>query len=342
MTSCGTLHQAAITDTGDVYCWGQGGPRLGLGDAESRAVPIKVPRDHFADSKVVFISCGAVHTAAVTDAGGLYTWGFGGEGRLGHGDTAMRLTPTLVAAIGQRFGTGPLRARVMAVSGGGFHTAAITEDGDLWTWGQGRDGALGHGDRESKLLPTKVASPLVCGDTAWAANVHCASSHTAAVAENGDIYTWGKGENGCLGHGDDADRLSPTLNAHLHKCGAKVLHAACGHSHVVCVTHDGCVWSWGYGKTGALGSDSMRHSLVPVPLETHSFGAKKAARVSRVPVLLALAFASVTHVRLGQDSEFVGLLLELVEKIIKVAWPPAWPAALLPQAEGIARLIGGV
>ena len=42
-------------------------------------------------------------------------------------------------AIGQRFGSGLARARVVTVAGGGFHTAAITEDGHLWTWGQGQN-----------------------------------------------------------------------------------------------------------------------------------------------------------------------------------------------------------
>ena len=50
---------------------------------------------------------------------------------------SLRQVPTLVTSIGQRLGTGPRRARVMTVAGGGYHTAAITEDGQVWTWGQG-------------------------------------------------------------------------------------------------------------------------------------------------------------------------------------------------------------
>ena len=138
MTSCGAMHQCAITDSGDVFCWGNGGPRLGLGDPETRTSPRVLSRNLFAECKVVMVACGGVHTAAVTHLGALFTWGFGGEGRLGHGDTTMRNNPTRVRGIGQRFGSGPLRARVMAVSGGGYHTAAITEDGQLWTWGQGK------------------------------------------------------------------------------------------------------------------------------------------------------------------------------------------------------------
>ena len=153
MTSCGTLHQAAVTEVGQVYCWGQGGPRLGehlflscllftvshdtrhlayqnpragVGDADSRPVPVRLAPDFFHGETVLQISCGSVHTAAVTHSGVLYTWGFGGEGRLGHGDTAMRMQPTQVMAIGQRFGTGPKRARVLMVCGGGFHTGEFS------------------------------------------------------------------------------------------------------------------------------------------------------------------------------------------------------------------------
>lgn len=125
MASCGTLHQAAVTEVGQVYCWGQGGPRLGIGDADSRPAPVRLPPDLFHGGSVLQISCGSVHTAAVTHSGVLYTWGFGGEGRLGHGDTAMRMEPTQVMAIGQRFGTGPKRARVLMACGGGFHTGYI-------------------------------------------------------------------------------------------------------------------------------------------------------------------------------------------------------------------------
>ena len=90
MAACGTLHQVVVSDEGHVYCWGQGGPRLGHGDVLTRAVPVAIPSRLFADDKVLFVACGAVHTAAVTHTGALYTWGFGGEGRLGHGDTCMR------------------------------------------------------------------------------------------------------------------------------------------------------------------------------------------------------------------------------------------------------------
>lgn len=44
------------------------------------------------------------------------------------------------------------------VAAGAEHTAAVTEDGELYGWGWGRYGNLGLGDREDRLLPGKVTT----------------------------------------------------------------------------------------------------------------------------------------------------------------------------------------
>ena len=51
---------------------------------------------------VTGMAAGAHHTLALSDAGHLYSWGLGGNGRLGHGDTEPRLLPTPIAALVQR------------------------------------------------------------------------------------------------------------------------------------------------------------------------------------------------------------------------------------------------
>lgn len=80
--------------------------------------------------------------------------------------------------------------------------------------------------------------------------------------------------------------------------------------------------------------------MVPLLLEPSFFAYAKASRICCIPLLLALAFAAVTHRRLGEGSVYAGLLAELVERIIKVTWPPAWPAGVGEKHVGIARLIG--
>ncbi len=54
------------------------------------------------------------------------------------------------------------------MSCGPFHTAAITDNGLLWTWGNGLFGKLGHGSHESAYRPRRWAlSPVMCALLAW-------------------------------------------------------------------------------------------------------------------------------------------------------------------------------
>ena len=52
----------------------------------------------FGGEQVVFVAAGGYRTVAVTAGGRLYTWGYGEDGQLGHGDTGNRLVPTVVGA----------------------------------------------------------------------------------------------------------------------------------------------------------------------------------------------------------------------------------------------------
>lgn len=113
------------------------------------------------------VACGFSHTACVTDGGVLWSWGHGDDGRLGHGDLKARLVPEPVEP--QRFNC----ARVAAVACGARHSAAVTKDGALFTWGRGYTwgrgdvvqvpNGLGHDDLEGKLVPTLVAPHHLLG-----------------------------------------------------------------------------------------------------------------------------------------------------------------------------------
>jgi hypothetical protein len=95
-------------------------------------------------------ACGKAHTLVVTEDGGLWACGAGGYGRLGLNDDEDR-------RVFERVGAGAFGgARVVAAVAGYEHSAAVTEDGALWTWGCGGDGQLGHGDDQRRLVPTRV------------------------------------------------------------------------------------------------------------------------------------------------------------------------------------------
>ena len=65
---------------------------------------------------------------------------------------------------------------------------------------------MGHGDEQSQLLPKKIEA--LAGQRVVA--VFAASSHSIAITTDGATFAWGKGESGCLGHGEDlSNQLLP-------------------------------------------------------------------------------------------------------------------------------------
>ena len=80
-----------------------------------------------------------------------------------------------------------------------YHTAAITEDGHLWTWGHGGSGRLGHGDEANRWRPTRVTTGLLSDDDPHIAvrEVACGAEHTVAMLDLGSgqahVCTFGNG-----------------------------------------------------------------------------------------------------------------------------------------------------
>ena len=85
------------------------------------------------------------------------------------------------------------------MSSGAAHSLAITADGEVWSWGQGAYGELGHGDQQNQLLPKKLEA--FAGQRV--VTVSAGSDHSLAFTADGAVFTWGEGEYGCLGHGED-------------------------------------------------------------------------------------------------------------------------------------------
>jgi alpha-tubulin suppressor-like RCC1 family protein len=242
--ACGGKHCAAITDCGKVYTWGTGFcGQLGHGNGESKAAPTLV--EGLAGVAMKEVSCGETHNVALSADGSVYVWGLDVEGQLGLGPSGHRAAPAQVG--------GPLaEQKATAVScsigpGGPGHSAAIASDGNLYTWGMGRDGQLGHGDTEPRLEPTLVSA--LADKTVVA--VSCGATHTAALTDEGRVYTWGGGVSGQLGHGDKLQQLEPTLVAGVleHK---KVVAVSCGGFHTMVLLKDGSVFSWGEGLNGQV------------------------------------------------------------------------------------------
>eukprot|EP00941_MAST-03F_sp_MAST-3F-sp1_P005053 g5053.t1 len=232
-----------------VYSWGRGEDgQLGLGDTNDQHTPVLI--EALKNKKVLGLACGSGHTVVLTSKGEVHTWGRGDDGRLGHGDNAWKYVPRLVEALRGK--------QISQVTCGSYHTAAVTVDGKLFTWGGGMYGKLGHGDETGHSTPCLVET--LVGKTI--VQIACGSRHTVALRMDGEVYTWGDKESGVSGHGDtDGHQYYPRVVEGM--MGHRVQQiAACGF-HTACLTEHGNVYSWGEGKFGRLGHGNERNQLAP-------------------------------------------------------------------------------
>ena len=83
------------------------------------------------------------------------------------------------------------------IAAGEYHTICSTADGSVFTWGGGGSGQLDLGDDDSDaLLPTLVRGEL---QGKQVVQVAAGDQHSACVAEDGSVYTWGCNNEGQLG-----------------------------------------------------------------------------------------------------------------------------------------------
>ncbi|KQJ82706.1 hypothetical protein BRADI_5g10580v3 [Brachypodium distachyon] len=224
--ACGDSHCLAVTMGGEVQSWGRNqNGQLGLGTTEDSLLPQKIQA--FEGICVKMIAAGAEHTAAVTEDGDLYGWGWGRYGNLGLGDRNDRFVPEKVSLVEGE--------KMVLIACGWRHTITVSSSGILYTYGWSKYGQLGHGDFEDHLFPHKVEAlkdsstsqfgQVGAGDSVdhcspvqvmfpaeqKVAQVACGWRHTLAYTEKKNVFAWGRGTSGQLGHGEIVDRNKPLM-----------------------------------------------------------------------------------------------------------------------------------
>lgn len=171
------------------------------------------------DVAIVDIAAGLEHTVAVARDGSAWAWGSASHGQLGVGVAGrgvwacqpVQMTPSRSVA-------GDV-VNFSACDAGWLHSALLTTTGVVMTTGWGLYGQLGNGATDNAHSPTVVEALLDVGGiqpdggVGGVRAVACGAWHTAAVCAIGDLYTFGWGQRGELGHGRTAGVDEPTGGA---------------------------------------------------------------------------------------------------------------------------------
>ncbi|KAH0520967.1 Serine/threonine-protein kinase Nek9 [Microtus ochrogaster] len=150
------------------------------------------------------------------------------------------------------------------VCAGNTHFAVVTVEKELYTWvnmqgGTKLHGQLGHGDKASYRQPKHVEK--LQGKAIH--QVSCGDDFTVCVTDEGQLYAFGSDYYGCMG----VDKVSgpevlepKQLDFFLSN---PVEQVSCGDNHVVVLTRNKEVYSWGCGEYGRLGLDSEEDYYTP-------------------------------------------------------------------------------
>jgi alpha-tubulin suppressor-like RCC1 family protein len=279
------------------------------------------------------------HSLLLTSTGRVLSFGTGQYGALGHGYSGGKQLPDVLRP---QYIDALSGIRCVCVAAGELHSACVSVDGDVYTWGDGFCGQGGHGEKRPHVLPKQVTEGGL--EDECISHVSCGARHTLAVTEDGEVYSWGLGHFGVLGRsftpfdhepdvalagmgdelevafnivqqqqqedlanrpadavpaeggGDDANNNSNAegnpynfeeLMAHLDmvanlsledssdQCipkridsleGVKIIGASAGHRHTLLLDEHGRMYSCGSGITGCLGHGDNESHMFPMKI----------------------------------------------------------------------------
>ena len=179
-------------------------------------------------------------------------WGLSDKGILGLGDNVIEAKDLVVIPQLENRG-------VSKISIGEFHAAASTINHEVFVWGLNEDETLGTFCGGIVWIP----KPVLKLEFAETIDIFCGANSTYALTSSGDVYSWGKGRHGILGHGNEEDYQFPQKI----KGVSSIVKLDTGGMHVVAWNENGDVFSWGYGRHGKLGTSSDDDVLSPTKID---------------------------------------------------------------------------
>jgi hypothetical protein len=266
------------SDTSNLYSWGQGKTgRLGHGDQQPLLYPTRI--QSFRGRRLYQMVAGGMHSVAVDVDGNVYFWG------------TFHTPPEKKEDYSLGSGMGFGRGRGMMMDDG--------DDDGIHAPGGGRGGLAGRGGghvliggttmaaphaaaagpgsgpvgpvdgtdepREGKTHPGSQLIPLLMDELSSmklrVTQLAAGQGHTLLVTDLGELYSWGDGSSGQLGHRLFESCRTPKRVEPLR--AAFIRSVAAGASHSLALDDTGKVWSWGQGKKGQLGTATWRSSHTP-------------------------------------------------------------------------------
>ncbi|CAL1413792.1 unnamed protein product [Linum trigynum] len=271
--SAGWSHSGFVSDGGCLFTCGDGSfGQLGHGDYSAYSTPAKV--SYFVNNHVEQMACGMRHSLVLLKGSlesQVYGFGSGKRGQLGISVEKIK------SANLPRVTAGFEDIQITTITANGDHSASLSVDGKLYTWGRGFSGSPDI-NVPSCTLPSLSFSQVALG---W--------NHALLLTDDGEVFMLGGNRHGVL---SNTEKMMNTAPNHLPGTervripnGVKVRQIAAGSEHSALLRVDGEVMTWGWGEHGQLGLGSTSDETDPCLVRigsNDSRNEKEAVTISRV------------------------------------------------------------
>ncbi|GMF24807.1 unnamed protein product [Phytophthora lilii] len=241
--------------------------------------PMQFQREPLA---VAHVSCGKHHVAVITGQAKLFTWGNNKYGQLGLGDFQPRTQPEEVHFALATLSSHRRALRVMHtvqrgginvthVACGAAHTLFVTHQQQILGMGYNQAGQLGLSHCLQQYKGWRSCTPIAVESLRDQSILDLAAgqNHSACALSNGDVYTWGCGDDGRLGDGKLGEGVAtPTLITLLREVSVRARAVRCGARHMAVISDSDLVYIWGANDFGQLGCKDNKPRSRPFLLAT--------------------------------------------------------------------------
>ena len=226
------------------------------------------------DKSIIKIESGGGHNLSLSSNGKIYSWGLNTSGQLGYyeddeyleilkEDMKLIQNPILIKNLEN--------IKIKIISCGEAHSLALSENGDIFSWGSCSYGQLGHSFME--IMPKDennkpfLPIPTIIESIKDIKMIDIASGqfHNLSIDNSGNLYSWGNATFGQLGikhifslpKNDEGFYYQniPYKLKELKENNIYIMKAACGNAHSLLLSTEGKIYSFGANNLGQLGID---------------------------------------------------------------------------------------
>lgn len=249
----GLHHSILLTSVGRVFTWGDNEfGQLGNETLEANLIPSDIT-SFFAldeDEKIIDVSIGALHTAALSSNHRIFIWGYNGYSQLGDGTFGPLSNKTKPKDITDEFQLND-GEYIESIELGTFHSSALTSDGRLFLWGDNQSGQIGNGTSTKQVFPLDVTSSLNLLADETISSVELANLNSGVLTTDHRLFIWGDNTNGQIGNNTNDDSSLPVdVTPYFEfKNNEYIEDFSLGTVHAGALSSQGNIFTWGYMDT---------------------------------------------------------------------------------------------